>query len=99
MTPVLGMDLIAQKSGEAAKAGPIGLVVILLLCIVSYFLFKSMSKHLRNVRENFPGQAPAPRVKAPSVHPDAVAGTQMPLARPRSLSPEAADPTEQAPTD
>ena len=42
------------KSGEAAKAGPIGLAVILLLCIASYFLFKSMSKHMRNVRENFP---------------------------------------------
>ena len=42
------------KAGEAGKAGPIGLAVILLLCIVSYFLFKSMSKHMRKVRENFP---------------------------------------------
>ncbi len=42
------------KSGEAVKAGPIGLAVILLLCIVCYFLFKSMSKHMRRVREEFP---------------------------------------------
>lgn len=42
------------KAGEAGKAGPIGLAVILLLCIAAYFLFKSMSKHLRKVRENFP---------------------------------------------
>ena len=49
------VDVLA-KSGEAAKSGPIGLAVILILCIVCYFLFKSMSKHLRKVREEFPGQ-------------------------------------------
>jgi hypothetical protein len=42
------------KSGEAAKSGPIGFAVILLLCVACYFLFKSMSKHLRKVREEFP---------------------------------------------
>ena len=49
------VDVLA-KSGEAAKSGPIGLAVILILCIVCYFLFKSMSKHMRKVREEFPGQ-------------------------------------------
>ena len=44
-------------TGEAAKSGPLGLAVILALCIACYFLFKSMSKHLRKVREEFPGQA------------------------------------------
>jgi hypothetical protein len=48
------LALPLAKTGEAAKAGPIGLAVILLLCIVCYFLFKSMSKHLRKVRDNFP---------------------------------------------
>lgn len=47
---------VVAKSGEAAKSGPIGLAVILILCIVCYFLFKSMSKHMRKVREQFPGQ-------------------------------------------
>jgi hypothetical protein len=47
------VDILA-KSGEAAKSGPMGLAVILILCIVCYFLFKSMSKHLRNVRERYP---------------------------------------------
>ncbi len=52
---------VLAKSGEAVKAGPIGLAVILLLCIACYFLFKSMSKHMRTVRENFPtGEAPSP---------------------------------------
>jgi len=48
-------ELLA-KSGEAAKSGPIGLAVILILCILCYFLFKSMSKHLRTVRENYPAE-------------------------------------------
>jgi hypothetical protein len=47
---------LAGKTGEAAKAGPIGLAVIILLCIACYFLFKSMSKHLRRVRDNFPSE-------------------------------------------
>jgi hypothetical protein len=47
------VELLA-KSGEAAKSGPIGLAVILLLCIACYFLFKSLSKHLRTVRERYP---------------------------------------------
>lgn len=51
--------VLAAKTGEAAKAGPIGLAVIVLLCVACYFLFKSMSKHLRNVRDNFPGDRPA----------------------------------------
>lgn len=41
-------------SGEGVKSGPLGLAIILVLCVVAYFLFKSMSKHLRNVRENPP---------------------------------------------
>jgi hypothetical protein len=56
------MDVYADvlaKTGEAAKSGPIGLAVILVLCVVCYFLFKSMSKHLRTVRERFPGGKPA----------------------------------------
>jgi hypothetical protein len=36
---------------ESKKSGPIGLVLIIVLCVVCYFLFKSMSKHLRSVRE------------------------------------------------
>ncbi len=45
------------KTGEAAKSGPIGLAIILILCIACYFLFKSMSKHLKTVREDFPTAA------------------------------------------
>jgi hypothetical protein len=41
-------------TGEAAKSGPWGLAIVLILCAVCYFLFKSMSKHMRKVREEFP---------------------------------------------
>jgi hypothetical protein len=55
--PVLAMTLLA--GGENKKSGPIGLAVILVLCVACYFLFKSMSKHLRKIREEFPTDAPA----------------------------------------
>ena len=38
-------------AGENQKSGPIGFAVILVLCVACYFLFKSMSKHLRKVRD------------------------------------------------
>jgi hypothetical protein len=71
--------LLAAPSGEAAKAGPWGFAVILLLAVAFYFLFKSMSKHLKKVREQFPDDQPpqggelAPRglVKHPPVRPEA----------------------------
>jgi hypothetical protein len=53
-----GVAAIVGKSptGEAAKAGPWWFAVVLILCVVCYFLFKSMSKHMRKVREEFPVQ-------------------------------------------
>jgi hypothetical protein len=51
--------LADDSGGESKKAGPIALVVILLLAISCYFLFRSMTKHLRRVRDNFPDDAPA----------------------------------------
>jgi hypothetical protein len=56
----VNLSLILARSGEGWKSGPIGLAVILALCVASYFLFKSMSKHLRKVREEFPVGQPKP---------------------------------------
>lgn len=39
---------------EWGKAAPIGLLVIVLLCIAVWLLLRSMSKHMRIVRERFP---------------------------------------------
>jgi hypothetical protein len=65
---------VLAKSGEAAKSGPWGLAIILVLAVACYFLFKSMSKHLRRVREQFPADdrppatdpADAPRRQPPA---------------------------------
>jgi len=82
---------ILAKSGEAAKSGPIGLAVILILCILCYFLFKSMSKHLRKVREDFPGQQSSVGVPAkPSPSPTAGSPAE---------TPPADAPTGQAPPE
>ena len=61
-------DVARRASGEGWKSGPWGLAIILLLCVASYFLFKSMSKHLRKVREEFPTDDPPDdcRAAAPS---------------------------------
>lgn len=48
------------RSSEGSKSGPIGLAIILLLCVGCYFLFKSMSGHLRRVREDFPAGSTTP---------------------------------------
>jgi hypothetical protein len=57
------IELAARpKGGEGVKSGPIALAIILVLCIVAYFLFKSMSKHLKKVRDEFPtDQSEEPR--------------------------------------
>lgn len=59
MTTPQSVALDLAKSGEAVKSGPIGFAVILVLCVACYFLFKSMAKHLRKVREEFPADGPA----------------------------------------
>ena len=47
---------VVARSGEAAKSGPMGFAIVLVLGVACYFLFKSMSKHMRRVREQFPTQ-------------------------------------------
>jgi hypothetical protein len=58
---MIALELLARaKGGEGVKSGPIGLAVILVLCVAVYFLFKSMSKHLKRVRDDFPSDAAEP---------------------------------------
>jgi predicted lipid-binding transport protein (Tim44 family) len=80
MSAVLAAGDVLAKSGEAAKSGPIGFAVILVLCVICYFLFKSMSRHLKHVRQDFPagrGDAPAgPAVARSSAEPAAPAAPE-----------------------
>jgi hypothetical protein len=66
---VITAGQILARSGEGWKSGPIGLATILVLCVAVYFLFKSMSKHLRKVREEFPVDPPAAPRPAARVEP------------------------------
>jgi hypothetical protein len=50
---------------DTGKGSPIGLFVVLLLVIAVYFLYRSLSRHLRNLPESFdkpaePNQAAEP---------------------------------------
>ena len=88
------------KSGEAAKSGPIGFAVILVLCVACYFLFKSMSRHLRKVREEFPKDEPAaPGSRSTPAAPPAVTGPapQVPQASQVQRQADASSATEPKP--
>ena len=78
--------LILARSGEGWKSGPIGLAVILLLCVAVYFLFKSMSKHLRKVRDEFPTDDPPPPAATPVPPADSGAGGEQTEDRPATSS-------------
>jgi hypothetical protein len=64
-TATTSTNVDTDTDTESKKSGPIGLVLIIVLCVACYFLFKSMSKRLRAVRE---GQVP---ISAPPATPPA----------------------------
>ncbi len=86
----LAMLAARAKGGEGVKSGPIGLAVILVLCVAVYFLFKSMSKHLKRVRDDFPTDPPAAE---PTAEP---AETQEPATTEDSAQPTEAPPRSDA---
>ena len=49
------MNHATIAAAESGRAGPLGLLVLVLLCVACYVLFKSMSRHLRKVRDEWPG--------------------------------------------
>ncbi|MDQ1720421.1 MAG: hypothetical protein QOI26_155 [Pseudonocardiales bacterium] len=53
ITGQLAPTLLADS--DTGKGSPIGLFVVLLLVVAVYFLYRSMSRHLRKVPEKFPG--------------------------------------------
>lgn len=61
MSPILlssAGTLLADS--DTGKGSPIGLLVVLILVIAVYFLYRSMNRHLRKVPGNFsPPEPPA----------------------------------------
>lgn len=79
---------------ETHKAGPIAVVVVVVLCVACFVLFRSMTKHMRRVREQFPdteptveadGSSPAAPTDAPAP-PGVVSPTGAPGPAPKSRS-------------
>jgi hypothetical protein len=54
-----------QLPEDVGKAGPIGLLLILLLLIATALLVKSMSRHLKRVPRSFDPEDDGPRVDVP----------------------------------
>jgi hypothetical protein len=71
------LAITLATSTEGKKSGPIGFAIILVLCVACYFLFRSMSRHMRKVREQFP--ADQPRLPEPA-DPRVLPGEQAPAA-------------------
>ena len=53
MSPVVLAEASNQLPEDVGKAGPIGLLIIVLLLIAAAFLVKSMSRHLKRVPASF----------------------------------------------
>ena len=66
----MGAVFAQNNFGDTASdglAGPMGLLIVVLLAIATVLLVRSMNKHLRRLPERFPEQGgPADRVEAPS---------------------------------
>lgn len=88
-------DEIVARSGEGLKSGPIAFATILVLCVVCYFLFKSMSKHLKKVREEFPSDEPPAAAPAPAA-PTAAQAVEPPAAQTTSSDAAADGPAPSA---
>jgi type II secretory pathway component PulC len=49
---------VLLADSDTGKGSPIGLLVVLLLIVAVYFLYRSMNRHLRNVPGRFDKQQP-----------------------------------------
>jgi hypothetical protein len=54
------MTRLADAPAGNAQAGPLGLLVVILLAIATFVLIRSMSRHLRRVPASFDPDPPAP---------------------------------------
>jgi len=63
MNPVVLAEASNQLPEDVGKAGPIGLLLIVLLLIATAFLVKSMGRHLKRVPASFdePADSSAPK--------------------------------------
>jgi hypothetical protein len=70
MTPLV-LAVAEQQPEDVGKAGPLGLLLIVLLLIATALLVRSMSKHLKKVPRSF---EPEDRVEIPDTPAELVDG-------------------------
>jgi hypothetical protein len=63
MITVLAANDFGDNLGDGV-AGPVGLLIIVLLVVALVFLMRSMNKHLRRVRDDFPDDETVARMRA-----------------------------------
>lgn len=63
MITVLAANNFGDNLGDGV-AGPVGLLIIVLLAIALVLLIRSMNKHLRRVRDDFPDDETLDRIRA-----------------------------------
>lgn len=77
---ITGAQVLAAGTDDKDRASPIGLFVVLALCVAVYFLWKSMNRHLKKLPESFDAAAPIPgqRTELPD-EPGASAPAEVPM--------------------
>ena len=83
--------LLAAGGDDQQKAAPLGLFVLLLLGVACYFLFKSMSRHLKRVREDFPLGSSARPTATTAAGSGSVDPAAEDVSRPANQQPNGAD--------
>ena len=84
--PPADVDPTTGKGPEWGKAAPIGLLVILLMGIATFFLLRSMTRKIKNVPSSFdPPEDESPATPVPGTE-QAAAGTEQ--AEPEHAGPE-----------
>jgi hypothetical protein len=78
MITVLAANDFGDDLGDGV-AGPVGLLIIVLLVIALVFLMRSMNKHLRRVRDDFPDDETLAQIRADAL--SSRAGSRSPAGR------------------
>jgi hypothetical protein len=89
LTRLAALPVLADS--DAGKGSPIGLLVVLLLIVAVYFLYRSMNRHLRKIPGEF--GRPAPDTQPPDAH-SSTPDSQLPAP---DTYPPAAEPSPPAP--
>jgi hypothetical protein len=96
MITVLAANDFGDNLGDGV-AGPVGLLIIVLLVVALVFLMRSMNKHLRRVRDDFPDDEALARIRAEAL--SARSGGRAPRTATRSTSVDDAVANDTAPPD